>query len=147
MQSKAETVEAYLEELAEDRRNQISQVREVILQHLPKGMEENMNWGMISYEIPLSVFPNTYNKKPLMYAALASQKNHMAVYLSGIYCDPQLQKEFEEAYRASGKKMDIGKSCVRFKKVDDLPLDVIGKAISALTLEQFISLQKEKRTK
>lgn len=110
-------------------------------------MKENMNWGMISYEVPLATYPDTYNKKPLMYAALASQKNHMAVYLSGIYCDPALQQQFEKDYQASGKKMDMGKSCVRFKTIDDLPLTLIGKAIAALSTQDFIQLQDSKRKK
>ena len=87
MRSDAQTVEAYLAELPDDRRAAISAVREVILENLPDGYEESMNWGMIAYEVPLSTYPDTYNGQPLSYAALASQKNHMAVYLSGIYMD------------------------------------------------------------
>lgn len=147
MQSTATSVPEYLESLPEDRREAIEQVRSVILKNLPKGIEETMNWGMISYEVPLEVYPDTYNKKPLMFAALSSQKNHMAVYLSGIYCDESLREKFEMDYKASGKKMDMGKSCVRFKKLEHLPLDVIGWAIGAADMETFVLFAKENRRK
>jgi hypothetical protein len=138
VQSKAKTVEEYLKELPEDRRIQISQVREVILKNLPDGYEEVMNWGMITYQVPLEVYPDTYNKQPLMYAALASQKNHMAVYLMSVYGDEHLRIKFEEDYKATGKKMDIGKSCVRFKNIDNLPLHLVGRAIAAVDLDSYI---------
>ena len=147
MQSSATTVLEYLESLPEDRKTSIAQVRQVILENLPEGIEETMNWGMICYEVPLEIYPDTYNKKPLMYAALASQKNHMAVYLSGIYCDDSLREKFERDYKASGKKMDMGKSCVRFKKLENLPLDVIGWAIGATDMDSFISFSKKNRRK
>jgi uncharacterized protein YdhG (YjbR/CyaY superfamily) len=139
MQSKAKTVEEYLNELPDGRREQIEEVRNVILENLPEGYEEVMNWGMITYQVPLERYPDTYNKQPLMYAALASQKNHMAVYLSGIYGDEKLRLKFEEDYKKSGKKMDIGKSCVRFRKIENLPLDIIGKAIAAYDIDTYIS--------
>lgn len=147
MQSSATSVQEYIESLPEDRGQSISQVRDVILKNLPKGIEETINYGMISYEVPLEVYPDTYNKKPLMFAALASQKNHMAVYLSGIYCDDVLREKFENDYRASGKKMDMGKSCVRFRKLENLPLDVIGRAIGATDMETFVLVAKESRRK
>ncbi|MEJ2481832.1 MAG: DUF1801 domain-containing protein, partial [Gemmatimonadota bacterium] len=132
MRSEAKTVEEYLAELPEDRREAISTVRNVILEHLPEGYEESMNWGMIAYEVPLSVYPDTYNGQPLSYAALASQKNHMAVYLSGIYTDEEARTKFERDYRTTGKRFDVGKSCVRFRKLEDLPLPVIAEAIAYL---------------
>ncbi len=145
MQSSATSVQEYIESLPEDRSDAISKVRDVILKNLPRGIGETMNYGMISYEVPLEVYPDTYNKKPLMFAALASQKNHMAVYLSGIYCDEVLRENFENDYRASGKKMDMGKSCVRFRKLENLPLDVIGRAIGALDMEPFVLVTKGHR--
>jgi len=145
MQSKANTVQEYLNQLPEDRKNQIEQVRKVVLDHLPKGYEEVMNWGMICYEVPLSICPDTYNKKPLMYAALASQKNHMAVYLSGIYANEELKDQFTKDYLASGKKPDMGKSCVRFRKIENLPLDVIGKAIAQFELPEFVEMYQNAR--
>ena len=146
MRSEAKTVEAYLSELPEDRKEQLTEVRKVILDNLPEGYEETMNWGMICYEVPLKINPDTYNKQPLLYAALASQKNHMAVYLSGIYMDTKLSEKFIEDYKATGKKIDIGKSCVRFKKLENLPLDLIGWAISAYSIDEFIKKYDEMRS-
>ena len=145
MQSSANSVEEYLETLQEDRKTAISSVRDVILKNLPIGYEETMNWGMIAYEVPLATYPDTYNKKPLLYAALASQKNHMAVYLSGVYADDNAREVFEAAYKATGKKMDLGKCCVRFKKLEDLPLEVIGTAIGSQDVETFTLISKESR--
>ena len=119
MKSNAKSVEEYLNELPEDRRSAIEKVRQTILNNLPEGYEEVMNWGMITYQVPLKIFPNTYNKKPLMYAALSSQKNHMAVYLTGIYMDEKSRQNFEAEYKNTGKRMDVGKSCVRFQKIED----------------------------
>ena len=145
MQSEAKTVEKYLAELPDDRRAAIAEVRDTILAKLPEGYEEVMNWGMVTYQVPLKVYPNTYNKQPLMYAALASQKNHMAVYLSAIYSDEGARDRFEAAYKVTGKRFDVGKSCVRFKKLEDLPLDVIGDAIGAVSLDDFVALYEEGR--
>jgi len=143
MRSDAETVDAYLAELPDARRQAIEKVRRVILEHLPEGMVEAMNWGMIAYEIPLERYPRTYNGKPLMVAALASQKNHMAVYLSAIYASPQTAAAFETAYRATGKKYDAGKSCVRFKDLEQLPLDLIGEVIAGTSIEEFIQITED----
>ena len=145
MRSDADTVEQYLAELPEERRQAISAVREVILASLPEGYEEVMNWGMITYQVPLSVYPDTYNKKPLMYAALASQKNHMAVYLISLYMNEKTRIEFEEDYRSTGKRLDTGKSCVRFRRLEDLPLTLIGKAISSMSVRDFIDAVKNVR--
>ena len=138
MQYSASTVEEYLSEIPKDRREAIMAVRNVILDQLQEGFEEVMNWGMITYQVPLSVYPDTYNKKPLMYAALASQKNFMAVYLTAIYMDEKNRREFEAEYRATGKRFDAGKSCVRFKKLEDLPLELIGKYISSFSMSEFV---------
>ena len=138
-------MEEYLEGLPEDRREAVSAVRDVILERLPDGYAEEMRWGMISYEVPLAVAPDTYNGQPLMYAALASQKRHMAVYLSGVYADPGARRDFEEACRAAGKRMDMGKSCVRFRRLDDLPLDVVGDAVARYPVEAFIDLCRRAR--
>ncbi|NNK92676.1 MAG: DUF1801 domain-containing protein [Acidimicrobiia bacterium] len=140
MRSSAETVEDYLAELDDDRRDAIEEVRDVIVANLPEGFVETMNWGMIAYEVPLATFPDTYNGQPLMLAALASQKRHMAVYLSAIYADPELDEWFRSDYSATGKRMDIGKSCVRFTSLDDLPLDLVGEAIAKVSVNEFIDL-------
>jgi Domain of unknown function (DU1801) len=141
--SDAATPDDYLVSLPDDRRDALAQVRDVILANLPEGFVESMNWGMIAYEVPLSTYPNTYNGQPLAYAGLASQKNHMAVYLMGIYGSEALRSSFEDEYRATGKRMDIGKSCVRFRKLDDLPLDVVGRAIAAVSPAHFIAMHDE----
>ena len=143
MQSEAATVEEYLAELPEERRIAIEAVREVILKNLPVGYEEVMNWGMITYQVPLETYPDTYNKKPLMYAALASQKNHMAVYLTAIYMTEEARLAFEAAYKATGKRYDVGKSCVRFKKLEDFPLELIGQSIASLEASEFVRRVKE----
>ena len=140
MRSNATTVDDYLAELDDERREALEDVRETILENLPDGIVESMNWGKIAYEVPLETYPATYNGQPLMFAALASQKRHMAVYLSAITADPELDRWFREAYRATGMKMDVGKSCVRFRSLEHLPLDLIGEAIGKVTLEDFIAL-------
>ena len=143
MQSKANNIKQYLNELPDDRKEAISIVRKTILENLPDGYDEVMNWGMITYEVPLETYPNTYNGKPLMYAALASQKNHMSVYLTGYYMSPNVRDKFEKAYKNSGKRFDAGKSCIRFKKVDDLPLELLGKTIASLDVNEFIEIVKK----
>lgn len=145
MKSIAKKVDEYLAELPPDRRTAIETVRTVILDNLPSGYEEAMNWGMITYQVPLSVYPDTYNKQPLMYAALASQKNHMAVYLIAIYMNDEDKQRFEEEYRLTGKRMDVGKSCVRFRKLDDLPLDLVAGAISYMEMQDFVRQERELR--
>lgn len=143
MQSDANTVKEYLNELSPERKEAVETVRDVILKNLPDGYEEAINWGMITYQVPLEVYPDTYNGKPLMYAALANQKNHISVYLTGIYADKEKREEFEKAYKATGKRYDVGKSCVRFRKLDDLPLDVLADAISAFEMDDFIETVKQ----
>jgi uncharacterized protein YdhG (YjbR/CyaY superfamily) len=142
MRSEAPTVRQYLAALPDDRRTAIEAVRQVILANLPEGYEETMNWGMITYQVPLEICPDTYNGQPLMYAALASQKNHMAVYLTGIYTSDASRREFEAAYKATGKRFDVGKSCVRFKKLSDLPLPLIGDTIASVSVEELHSRTK-----
>lgn len=147
MKSDAETVAAYLDGLPAERRDTIEAVRASILRALPEGYEEVMNWGMITYQVPLARYPETYNGQPLMFAALASQKRHMAVYLSAIYSDDAARESFEEAYRATGKRYDVGKSCVRFRKLDDLPLDVIENAIGSVPVDDFVETYEAGRRK
>ena len=145
--SNASTVEQYLNELAPDRREAIEAVRAVVLDNLPDGYAEAMNWGMISWEIPLERYPNTYNKQPLMYAALASQKNYMSLYLMCVYAHDGKQTEFERRFRESGKRLNMGKSCVRFKKLDDLPMDIIADTIASTSVEDYIRSYEEARKK
>ena len=136
--SKATTVSEYLQSLPDDRRKAISKVRSVILKNLPKGYKETMNWGMITYCIPLKRYPDTYNKQPLGIAALASQKNNMTLYLMGVYADAETTRWFHAQYKASGKKLNMGKSCVHFKELEDLPLDVIAKTMRRWPVEKYI---------
>jgi len=148
MQSKAKTVNEYLKALPADWRKAISTVRKTILKSLPKGYKEIMQYGMIGYVVPLKLFPQGYlgdKTIPLPYAGLASQKNHMSVYLMGVYSEKS-DKWFRELYKKSGKKLDMGRSCVRFKKLENLPLDVIGKAIARTSVKSFIKSYKQSRS-
>ncbi len=147
MRSDADSVAQYISKLTGERKEAIQTVRQTILENLPDGYEEAMNWGMITYQVPLETYPDTYNKKPLMYAALASQKNHMAVYLTGIYMNEAARQQFEGAYRATGKRFDMGKSCLRFRKLEDLPLQLIGESIAALEVEEFVNRIKKIHSK
>ena len=144
VRSEATSVEQYLAQLPDDRRDAIETVRDVIVENLPDGYVEEMNWGMISYEVPLSIFPDTYNKKPLLYAALANQKRHMSLYLMCLYCEKEFLDWFESEFKKSGKKLNMGKSCVRFKSLEELPLELIAKAVEKISLKKFLSYQKTK---
>jgi hypothetical protein len=137
--SEAKTPDEYLAELPEPRREVVSRIRDVILENLPEGFEETMNWGMIAYEVPLERYPDTYNGKPLLYMALAAQKNHFAVYTSGVYMNPEGEAWVKGEFEAAGKKLDMGKSCIRFKKLEDLPLEVIGKIAANHSVDDFIA--------
>lgn len=141
MQSKATTVEAYLKELPEDRRAAIEAVRAVIRKNLPKGYAEGMQYGMIGYFVPHDVYPPGYHcdpKQPVPFAGLASQKNSMSLYLMCIYGVPEHEAWFRDAWLKTGKKLDMGKSCVRFKKLEDVPLDVVGQAIKRVPVKKFL---------
>ena len=143
MQSKAQTVHDYLAELPPDRRAAIQAVREVILKNLDDDYEEGMQYGMIGYYVPHRVYPAGYHcdpKQPLTFAGLASQKNHMSLYLMCVYGDSDQAEWFRTQWAKTGKKLDMGKSCVRFKKLDDLPLDVIGKAIARVPAKKYIAI-------
>jgi hypothetical protein len=104
-----------------------------------------MNWGMICYEVPLARYPKTYNGQPLCYAGLAAQKSHYAIYLMGVYQNPAEARRLKEAFAREGKKLDMGKSCVRFKRLEDLPLEGIGELIAGTTPEAFIARYEEAR--
>ncbi|MEM8600783.1 MAG: DUF1801 domain-containing protein [Bacteroidota bacterium] len=132
------SVEDFLATLPDDRRAALAAVRATLLDRMPEGVEEAMQGKMISYQVPLDTYPDTYNGQPLMMAALASQKRHMAVYLMSIYADAATRDDFEAAYRATGKRFDCGKSCVRFRTLDELPLDVVGDAVAAVDVPTFI---------
>ena len=143
--SRAATVEDYLDELPPDRRRVIEGVRDVILRHLPAGYREAMAFGMIGYGIPLEHYPDTYNGQPLGYVALAAQKGAYSLYLNSAYQDSSELAWLEAAWRDAGKKLDMGKSCVRFKRLEDLPLDVVGRFVARTTPESFIAQYEQMR--
>ena len=140
-----QSVEDYISALPDERATAIREVQRTILGRLPPGYREEMGFGMITYVIPLERYPVTYNGKPLMYAALASQKNYMSVYLMNVYGDPAAEQWFLERYAASGKRLDMGKSCVRFRKLDDLPTDLIGETVAGTTVEEYIGRYEASR--
>lgn len=145
--SKETTPAAYLASLPPERRKVIAAVRDVIKKRLPKGYVETMNWGMLAYEVPLSRYPETYNKQPLMYLALAAQKNNYAFYMTGVSNDKALMDRLAAGYKAAGRKLDLGKSCLRFQSLDELPLDVIGDIVASTTVERRIEVEEARQTK
>jgi uncharacterized protein YdhG (YjbR/CyaY superfamily) len=141
MLSTATTVDEYLEALPDDRRDAIRAVRDAVNAKLPAGFEERVQYGMIAWTVPESVLPaaDVYNRQPLSIVCLASQKNHMALYMLGVYGDAKERKWFESAFKKAGKKLDMGKSCVRFRTIDALPLDVISEAMSHVTVDKYVA--------
>ena len=143
MRHHATTVDQYLSDLPEDRRKALEAVRLVILKNLDKDYEEGIQYGMIGYFVPHRVYPQGYHcdpKQPLPFAGLASQKNHMSVYLMCVYGHTDHSSWFQEAWAKTGKKLDIGKACVRFKRAGDLALDVIGEAIRRVPAKKYIEI-------
>ena len=147
MASKSSAVNAYLDALPAERREVLSTVRDVVVRNLPKGYEESMNYGMIGYTVPLERYPDTYNGQPLCYAGLAAQKNHFSLYLLGAYSDPRQTKKIETEFKKRGLKLDMGKSCLRFKKLADIPLDVVGEMIASTPPDDFIKTYEKSRKK
>src|SRR5262245_24931801 len=141
--STARTPAGYLKELPADRRRELSRVRDMVRKHLPDGYRETMNWGMIAYEVPLERHPKTYNGQPLCFAALAAQKNHLSLYFMPV--DGASLARLKSAFKQAGKKLDMGKSCIRFKQADDLPLDAIGAEIAAVSLDRFVAYVESAR--
>ena len=148
MYSKALTVTQYLDELPADRRAAIKTLRTLLKKHLPKGLQETMCTGMISYVVPLKTYERGYlndPSNPLPYAYLASQKNHMALYLLTAYIGAGSEAWIRDAFAKAGKKLDIGKSCIRFKSLDDLPLDVIAEAAGRVSIPDYIMAYEDAR--
>ena len=143
--STATTPEAYLASLPDDRREAIAIVRDTINANLPPGYVEGMSHGMIGWAVPLERLPDTYNGEPLSLAGLASQKGHMSLYLNNVYGDPETERWFRERWAATGRKLDMGKSCVRFRSVDDLPLEVIGEVIARTDVDTYVERYREVR--
>ena len=144
MQSKTHSPSAYIDELPQERQAVVSRIRQVILDHIPKGFEEMMNYGMIGFVVPHSIYPSGYHctpELPLPFVSLASQKNFIALYHMGMYADKALLDWFVDAYQKHCKrKLDMGKSCVRFKYLDDIPYDLIGELVSKMTPQEWIEL-------
>lgn len=149
MQSKASTVAEYLESLPEDRREALEAVRKVVLENLDDDVEERMQYGMIGWSIPHRVFPDGYHadpEQPLPYAAIASQKNYLSLYLMTVYsAGGEDEKWFREEWSKSGKKLDMGKSCIRFRSADDLALDVIAGALRRTPPKKHIETYRKHR--
>jgi len=145
VQSAAATVEEYLAELPEERREVIARVRQTIQDSLPEGYQETMRWGMISYEIPLERYPNTYNGQPLAYVGLAAQKRYYAIYLLGVYADSAQERRLRQVYAERGLRLDFGKSCLRFRRLEELPLDLIGELVASLPPEALIAQYEASR--
>ncbi|MCB9914515.1 MAG: DUF1801 domain-containing protein [Planctomycetes bacterium] len=142
MQSRAATVEDYLASLPPDRREALQAIRAVIKKNIDPAFEEGMQYGMLGYYLPHSRYPQGYHcdpKQPLPFASVASQKNHIGLYLFCVYCDAAEQARFVEEWKASGKKLDMGKSCVRVKKLEDIPLDVLGKTFKRVKAKAFVA--------
>jgi len=147
MQSKATSPQQYLDELSEDRKEPILKLRQQILDNLPKGMEEVMNYGMLGYVIPHSVYPDGYHcdpKLPLPFMNLASQKNFIGVYSMVLYSKKDLYDWFTSEYKKRCKyKLDMGKSCIRLKKMEDIPFDLIGELTSKVSAEEWIQIYED----
>jgi hypothetical protein len=137
--SKAPTPEAYLSELEPERAAFVSRLRDLVNSNLPDGYVERMNWGMISWEVPLDRYRDTYNGQPLVYAGLAAQKNHTALYLNCVYASEERSERMRSAWAAAGKKLDMGKSCLRFKRAEDVAEDVLAQTIRSIPVERFIA--------
>lgn len=142
MQSKATTVAEYVKQLPEDRRKTIEAVRAVILKNMDPDFQETMAYGMIGYNVSHKIYPNGYHcdpKQPLPFAGLASQKNYMSLYLCAAYGDTSIEDWLRKEFEKAGKKLDMGKCCIRFKKVEDLPLTVIAEAFRKVSVVEFVA--------
>jgi hypothetical protein len=137
----------FIARLPPDRKAIVSRLRATIRKYLPKGYQETVNGGTLTYCVPLSRYPDTDNGQPLYYAGLASQKNYVAVHLVGAYMSPAVTKAIQEGFKAAGKKLDMGKGCLRVKRLEDVPLDVIGQAIASMTVDQYIATYERRRKK
>ncbi len=147
MQSKAKTVSEYIKELPPDRKEAITKLRKYILKNLPKGFKEGIGYGMMGYYVPHSIYPNGYHctpELPLPFAGIASQKNFISFYHMGMYADPELLKWFTTEYPKHTKaKLDMGKSCVRFKKPEHIPYELIGKLMKKMSVKDWIKLYEK----
>lgn len=138
----SQTVQSYLASLPDDRRKEVNRVRKVVRTHIPKGYKEGMSGKMLAWVVPLEKYPDTYNGQALWYVALASQKSGLSLHLMPIYANKGQQKKLVDAFKAMGKKPDMGQACVRFKRADDIPLDTIGEIIASTPMDKWIEIAK-----
>jgi hypothetical protein len=131
---------AFIAGLPADRRQEVERVREEVLRHLPAGYEEAVNKHMLVYQVPLARYADTYNGHPLWYVALASEKSYLSLHLMPVYGDKALARRLENGFKAAGKKLDLGKACVRFKTADDLALDVVGQIVAAIPVDRWVEI-------
>jgi hypothetical protein len=146
-QGKAKTVSEYMASLPDDRRSVVGKLRSMVKKRLPKGYKEQIGAGIITYAVPLAKLPDTYNGEPLCYAGIAAQKNHYSLYLMNAYGDPKKAKWMADEFKKRGKKLDMGKSCLRFKSLDDIPLDVVGDVIASTPVDEYIDIYRKARAK
>jgi hypothetical protein len=144
--SDVKTPEQYIASLPADRAKTIETVRALVNEHIPRGYDECLIWGTIGWTIPLSRYPDTHNKQPICYVALSSQKNYCVLYLFGAWWSASQLEQLKAAFKAEGKKLRMGKSCINFESPDDLPLDAIGKLVSAISSEKWIEMYEQSRS-
>jgi hypothetical protein len=141
-QSAAATVEQYLGELPPDRAAVVAHVRDLVNANLPEGYEEGMAYGMITWSVPLEVYPDTYNGKPLAYVSLAAQKQHYALYLMGVYADSEQEAQLREQWQARGTRLDMGRSCLRFTRLEGLHEDLVADVIAAVPMDAYVAVAR-----
>jgi hypothetical protein len=141
------TVTQWLASVPAERKAAINAVRKAVNKHLPKGYKETVDWGMLAWVVPFTTFPHTHNGRPLMFAALGAHRKLMTIYLMSVYSDARIRREFEVAYKRTGKQLDMGGSCIHFKTLDDLPLDLVGHTIARVTVADFIEQYERTRPK
>jgi hypothetical protein len=141
------TVNQWLASVPAERKDAINVVRDAVNERLPQGYEETVDWGMLAWVVPFATLPNTHNGHPLLLAALGAHRKLMTVYLMTVYSDPKLRKEFQTAYKKAGKKLHMGGCCIHFKKLDDLPLDVVGDTIARVAVDEYVERYEASRAK
>ena len=144
---RALTVNQWLASVPAERKDAINAVRDAVNEHLPPGYEETVDWGMLAWVVPLTTLPDTHNGHPLTLAALGAHTKLMTIYLMSVYSDPTIRREFQTAYKKTGKRLDMGGCCVHFKRLDDLPLDVIGDTIARVAIDQYVEQYRNSRAK
>ncbi|MGJ7440058.1 DUF1801 domain-containing protein [Aquipuribacter sp. MA13-6] len=147
MQSAASTPEAYLAALPDDRRGEVEAVLEVVRASIRPGFEETMAFGMIGWVVPLSRYPDTYDGAPLSHTGLAMQKRHNALYLMSLYADPDSERDFRARWTAGGRRLDMGRSCLRYRKAADLDLDLLAETVGRFGVDDFVALYERSRAR